>query len=58
MKETSNKKIFIGHPIDLDAEKFYGQLDVLKGIAYENNGQKVLDYVKEIVPTFNHQTNK
>lgn len=51
MKETANRQIFIGRPIELDEIAFFRQLNELK-IAAENESDDIRSYVKEIVPTY------
>ena len=51
LRETSNKLIHIGKPIEFDEERFLEQLDELKKIADKDSG-KVRQKVQEIVPTY------
>ena len=55
VRETSNKKIFIGSPLKMDADRFFTDLLELKSAAYENNQNKVMHKLKELVPTFKHE---
>ena len=51
MQETANKLIHIGHPIEMDDEKFKQQLERLeKACKAEVSNMK--DIVSEIVPTY------
>lgn len=51
MKETPNKLIHIGKPIEFDEEKFFSKLEVLKE---ESKMEKadVRRWIKELVPTY------
>jgi FlaA1/EpsC-like NDP-sugar epimerase len=51
MKETANKQIHIGRPIEINEPQFLHDLEELKTAA-ENEDQHIRDYVKKIVPTF------
>ncbi|MBO5093095.1 MAG: polysaccharide biosynthesis protein [Lachnospiraceae bacterium] len=51
MKETDNKLIHIGKPIEIDEQKFFVQLKQLK-TAVEDERTDVRDLIKEIVPTY------
>ena len=51
MKETANRQIHIGRPIEFDEDKFKGDLDRLK-VAAESESADIRDYVKVIVPTY------
>ena len=52
LRDTANKMIHIGRPIDIDEEKLFDQLKVLKDAAYAE-GSDIRGLVKEIVPTYN-----
>lgn len=58
LKQTDNEKIFIGNQIHIDKEQLLHSLDELKECASENDDDEALKLLAEIVPTFNHQTNK
>lgn len=58
LKQTDNEKIFIGNQIHIDKDKLLHSLDELKECASENDDDEALKLLAEIVPTFNHQTNK
>lgn len=51
LKETENRLIHIGKPIEFDEEKFLVQLDELKKVAEKDSGM-VRQKVREIVPTY------
>lgn len=52
MKDTDNKMIHIGKPIEIDEDKFIRQLDDLKK-AVEQEPEDIRRMIKEIVPTYN-----
>ncbi len=56
MKETANKMIYIGKPIEVSDEKFFAQLKQLKD---ESQLEKtdIRPLIKEIVPTYNYKKN-
>lgn len=58
LTKTDNEKIFIGNQIHIEKDKLLHSLDELKECASENNDDEALKLLAEIVPTFNHQTNK
>ncbi|MCI6630292.1 MAG: polysaccharide biosynthesis protein [Lachnospiraceae bacterium] len=51
MKETRNKLIHIGKPIEFDERKFFVQLKQLKD-AVENEADDIRSMIQEIVPTY------
>jgi len=51
MQDTENKLIHIGKPINIDEDKFLGQLEELKTICY-NEYNRIRYVIKEIVPTY------
>ncbi len=51
LKETQNKLIHIGRPIEMDDEEFKRQLQRLED-AYRNESEDIKDIVAEIVPTY------
>ena len=55
VEDTEEKKIFIGNAGDIDGKTFFAQLAELKIIAYSNRNEKVLNMIKEMVPTFKHE---
>ena len=51
LKETPNKLIHIGRPIEMDEDKFLNDLDSLIKSAYENKDD-IKDKVAKLVPTY------
>ena len=51
LKQTANKRIFIGRPIEFDAAVFERQLEEL-GADAESESADIRQHVKEIVPTY------
>lgn len=49
LQKTDNNLIFIGKPIEFDAEEFFGKLEILKQEAYEESSE-IRSLVEEIVP--------
>lgn len=58
LRKTDNSKIFIGAPLQLNKDTFSDHLDALKGIAYSNNSENLVQALLDMVPTFHHKTNK
>lgn len=58
LKQTSNKKIFIGNQISIEPKELLAQLDEIEKYANDNNSEKVVEKLEEMVPTFNHKTNE
>lgn len=56
MKDTANKLIHIGRPIEIDEEKFFDQLAELKEACYRDD-EAIRDLVEEIVPTYQRKDN-
>ncbi len=54
MKTTANHKIHIGHPIQMEEERFWERLSELKILCERNDGN-IRDKVMEIVPTYHYQ---
>lgn len=54
LKETANKLIYIGEPIELDEMKFFGQLKDLKD-ASKNESGDIREMIREIVPTYHYE---
>ena len=54
MKETANKLIYIGKPIEIDEMRFFAQLKELKE-ASKNESCDIRPLVKEIVPTYHYE---
>lgn len=55
LRQTDNKKIFIGSPLKLNKNTFFDHLMALKDIAYSNNSTNLVQALIDLVPTFNHQ---
>ena len=55
LKETANKLIHIGKPIELDEMKFFIQLKELKE-ASKNEEEDIRRMIREIVPTYHYDT--
>ena len=58
LKSTENKKIFIGNHIDINPDELLSKLDTLRSYAEQNDGDKTVDMLSQIVPTFNHKINR
>ena len=54
IKETQNKKIFIGTQIQIDEKNFPQMIENIRKIAYANNSEEAIEALRRIVPTFNH----
>ena len=57
VRKTTNSKIVIGSPLKMDSDRFFSDLLELKAIAYENNQDKLMSKLQQMVPTFHHNTN-
>ena len=57
IQKTKSKKFYIGHPIDLDVEKFREQLLELKEICGEGDKNDIENMLLKIVPTFKRESN-
>ena len=55
LKSTENKSIFIGNQITIDEKLFEKQMKKISENAAKNDGESVVETLKEMVPTFNHQ---
>ena len=51
---TDNKKIFIGNQIEIDGTELLQKLDGLHAAAEENDSEKTVALLGELVPTFHH----
>jgi FlaA1/EpsC-like NDP-sugar epimerase len=51
MKETANRLIYIGKPIELDEERFFQQLGDLRA-ASENESEEIRELVRAMVPMY------
>lgn len=56
--KTNSKKIYIGKPIQIDAQKLEENLAALYKAASNNDKLKIERLISEMVPTFNHADNK
>ncbi len=54
LRETANKKIFIGKQIEIDEDAFIASLEKIKDVACSNNSAEAVDELRKLVPTFNH----
>ena len=57
LKSTENKKIFIGNQINVNPDALLPNLERLKEIANENDNEKTVEMLAEIVDTFHHNEN-
>ncbi|MEG2054137.1 MAG: polysaccharide biosynthesis protein, partial [Oscillospiraceae bacterium] len=57
LTKTDNRKIFVGKPLKMNGALFFEHLETLKQEAYDNNKEKVMESLGDMVPTFNHKTN-
>ncbi len=55
MRDTANRQIHIGKPLEIDEDVFFGQLQRLKEAAYEES-PAIREMVREIVPTYRKNT--
>ncbi len=55
VRKTANSKIFIGSPLKMDADRFFTDLLELKGYAYENDRENLMEKLQAMVPTFKHE---
>ncbi len=58
LKKTENQKIFTGKQINIEREKFINQYNQLKEAALNNDSDKSVSLLEDIVPTFKHKTNR
>lgn len=54
LRETANKKIFIGKQIEIDEKVFVESIEKIREIANTNDSEKTVKELEKIVPTFNH----
>ena len=54
LKQTKNKKIFIGNQIDIKDDELLKGLNELQALADANESDEVVDKLSDMVPTFNH----
>ena len=57
LQSTENKKIFIGNQIAIDPDKLTSQLDELHRVADDNDNDKTVAMLEEMVETFHHNVN-
>ena len=55
MKDTANRQIHIGKPLEIDEDRFFVQLKRLKDAATEES-PAIRELVREIVPTYRKNT--
>lgn len=55
LEKTTNKLIYIGHPIEFDEEKLFESIEELKEAAYAND-ERIRALVMEIVTTYKPKT--
>ncbi|MDD6644545.1 MAG: nucleoside-diphosphate sugar epimerase/dehydratase [Oscillospiraceae bacterium] len=58
LKQTANEKIFIGNQIDIDKETLLAKLQNLRECAEDNDDDRAVELLADIVPTFDHKLNK
>lgn len=58
LRSTANSRIFVGQQIKVDAQEFLDKLKILKADADDNNAEKCIEDLMDIVPTFNHEERK
>lgn len=54
IRETQNKKIFIGKQLEIDEKAFPQMIEDIKKIAYTNDSDEAVEALRRVVPTFNH----
>lgn len=54
LKNTRNKKLFIGNQIEVDSDSFMRSISELKNAAMSNDDEAIVDLLLKIVPTFTH----
>ncbi len=55
LKATSNEKIFIGNQIPIQPDTFLKKLEKLKQLSNQDEEEKVITYLADVVPTFHHK---
>jgi Predicted nucleoside-diphosphate sugar epimerases len=55
VEKTANAQIYVGAPLKMDEELFFERLEELREIAHTNDSEKILEMLKEMVPTFKHE---
>lgn len=56
LKNTRNKKLFIGNQIEIDSDSFMRNLSELKSAAMNNDDKQIIELLLKIVPTFTHES--
>lgn len=56
LQKTANEKIFIGHQMEIDIPKFTAELEKMREICMTNDKFAVVEQLKVLVPTFNHNS--
>ena len=56
MDKTPNDKIFIMQPMDFDSTNLSQSIKELESSAVEGNLEQMLTKIKELVPTFDHNS--
>ena len=51
LQKTANDLIFVGHPLDFDADEFLGSVGTLADAAYSNS-REIKSLVMDVVPTY------
>ncbi|MBQ7131125.1 MAG: polysaccharide biosynthesis protein [Oscillospiraceae bacterium] len=54
LKNTRNKKLFIGNQIEIDSDSFMRNLSELKTAAMNNDDEEIVELLLKVVPTFTH----
>ena len=57
LKSTENKKIFIGNQIEIDGDVMISKLRALRNAAENNDSDRTVELLSELIPTFNHKIN-
>lgn len=57
LKSTANKKIFIGNQISINSEELLEKLHNIREAAENNDSEKTVELLSDLVPTFHHQVN-
>ena len=52
LRKTTNKLIFIGKQIEIDAKQFLKKLDELRNAAEQNNEEIAVQALHDMVPTY------
>ncbi len=56
LQKTANEKIFIGHQINIEIDKFSEELEKMRLISATNDKYAVVEQLKVLVPTFHHDS--